>query len=67
MVISAPTRITIEVTPMQPGESGSAAVPAQVVVTQVEPSVDAPQPAAYAPAPCHCLDDENCAADHEHE
>jgi hypothetical protein len=67
MVITAPTRITIEVTPLQPGEGGHAAVPAQVVVSQVEPSADAPQPAVYEALPCHCLDDEDCTADHEHE
>ena len=67
MVITAPTRITIEVTPMQPGEGSQPAVPAQVLVAQVEPTADAPQPAAYEPAACHCLDDEDCAADHEHE
>lgn len=67
MVITAPTRITIEVTPLQPREGGQPAAPAQVVVSQVEATADAPQPASYEPAPCHCLDDEDCAADHEHE
>ena len=71
MVITTPTRITIDVTPLQPGHDGEAAAsPAQVariVVTSVEASADAPAPAAYEPGPCHCLDDEDCAADHENE
>lgn len=73
MVITAPTRITIEVTTGQPGEGGRpAGAPAQVAQILVSPvPVDAAEassvPAAYEPAPCHCLDDEDCTADHEHE
>jgi hypothetical protein len=70
MVITTPTRITIEVTPLQPGEGGQAAAPVQVtqvVVAPVEQADEARRPAAYEPAPCHCLDDEDCTADHEHE
>ncbi|HET7181081.1 MAG TPA: hypothetical protein VFI15_02505 [Candidatus Limnocylindrales bacterium] len=71
MVITAPTRITIEIATGQPGEAGQpAAAPAQVAQIVVSP-VDAAEtsnvPAAYEPAPCHCLDDEDCTADHEHE
>lgn len=70
MVITTPTRITIEVTPLQPGEAGQpGATPQapQVVVTSVEPVDASRAPAAYEPAPCRCLDDEDCTADHEHE
>ena len=71
MVITSPTRITIEVMPMQPAEGGQGqggtAPVAQVVVATVDPASEAPRPAAYEPSPCHCLDEEDCTADHEHE
>ena len=72
MVITTPTRITIEVTPLQPGEAGqpdhsTAAKPvAQIIVASVD-AQESQVPAAYTQAPCHCLDDEDCTADHEHE
>ena len=70
MVITTPTRITIDVTPLRPGGGGqTAGSPTQVanIVFGVAESSDPQAPAAYEPAPCHCLDDEDCAADHEHE
>jgi hypothetical protein len=70
MVITAPTRITIEVTPLQPGEGGQHGVVAQaahVVVASVEAADGSSRTAAYEPAPCRCLDDDDCTADHEHE
>lgn len=71
MVITTPTRITIEVTPFQPGEHAEGpTTPAQVVqviVASVDPADEAPHPTAYESAPCRCLDDDECAADHEHE
>lgn len=70
MVITAPTRITIEVTPLQPGEGGqhgAAPQAAKVVVAPVEPADPSHTPAAYEQAPCRCLDDDDCIADHEHE
>ena len=71
MVITTPTRITIEVTPLQPGEGGQpAASPtqvAQILIGGAAATEDSRAPAAYEPSPCHCLDDEDCTADHEHE
>ncbi len=69
MVITTPTRITIEVTPLQPGEGEAAAAPTQVanIIVGVAEATGPQPPAAYQPVPCHCLDDEDCTADHEHE
>lgn len=76
MVIQTPTRITIEV--LTPTEDGVAAgAPTVRVVSQApvesqppvagEPREDVPVPAAFDPGPCHCLDDEDCNADHANE
>lgn len=71
MVISAPTRITIEVTQLHPAENGQAAgVPTRfthVAMSAAAPSDESHHPAAYEPSPCRCLDDDDCVADHEHE
>ena len=71
MVISAPTRITIEVTPVQPTENGPVvSAPtrfAHVAMSAAAPSDESHHPAAYEPAPCRCLDEDDCVADHEHE
>jgi len=73
MVITTPTRITIEVTPLEPGEAGQhgqrAAAPTQVanIVVGGSERSEAQAPARYESSPCHCLDDEYCTADHEHE
>jgi hypothetical protein len=61
MTIQSPTRITIEVHPPEPGSS----IP-QVMVA-AEPREELPAPPAYQAAPCTCLDDEDCAADHANE
>jgi hypothetical protein len=72
MVITTPTRITIEVTPLQPGEVGQSGQPtaskpvAHIIVAAVD-AHESQVPAEYQQAPCHCLDDEDCTADHEHE
>jgi hypothetical protein len=69
MVITSRTRITIDVTPLQAGQGGQPAAPTQVAHVAIGPAepAEAHAPAAYEPAPCHCLDDEDCTADHEHE
>ena len=75
MAMQVPTRITIEVHPPQPGNSGEPIV--RVVPTTAwtwrhttiaaEPREDVPTPAAYEPGPCLCLDDEDCGADHAND
>ena len=76
MAMQAPTRITIEVHPPEPGADWQQPVVRVVPEAQVgqgQPAVagapreEVPTPAAYEPGPCHCLDDEDCTADHEHE
>lgn len=71
MVISAPTRITIEVTQLQPVEHGQpAAAPlafTHVAMSSAAPTDTSHHPPAYEPAPCRCLDEDDCVADHEHE
>ena len=76
MAMQAPTRITIEVHPPEPGmgweqpvvrvvpETGSGSTRASVAAA---PREDVPVPAAYEPGPCLCLDDEDCGADHANE
>ena len=77
MTMQLPTRITIE---LHPGEGaagwtartavddgGPAAVPARSMTHAAEPREDLPVPAAYEPAPCTCLDDGGCAADHAND
>ena len=81
MAMQAPTRITIEVHPPEPGSewqqplvrvipeggaaSGTQAAAAQPVAAL--PREELPTPAAYEPGPCHCLDDEDCGADHAND
>ncbi|HTK43785.1 MAG TPA: hypothetical protein VL749_00330 [Patescibacteria group bacterium] len=77
MTAQLPTRITIE---LQPGEGaaawtartavddgGPAAIPQAVAPHAAEPREELPVPAAYEPAPCTCLDDGGCAADHAND
>jgi len=77
MAMQAPTRITIEVHPPEPGmgweqpvvrvvPEASAAGDRQPFVAAA-PREDVPVPAAYEPGPCLCLDDEDCGADHANE
>ena len=73
MTAQLPTRITIE---LHPGE-GAGGWTARTAVDEgrsavmashaAEPREDLPVPAAYASAPCTCLDDGGCAADHANE
>ena len=71
MVISAPTRITIEVVQLQPAENGQpGAAPrpvAHVALSSAAPSDESHHTAAYQPVPCRCLDEDDCVADHENE
>jgi hypothetical protein len=68
-----PTRITIE---LQPGEGAAGwtartavvdGVPAAVASHAAEPREDVPAPAVYEPAPCTCLEDGGCDADHAND
>jgi hypothetical protein len=79
MAMQAPTRITIEVHPAEPGngleqpivrvlpESPVATFSSmsQAVAAAPREAVDAPAP--YEPGPCLCLDDEDCGADHAND
>ena len=75
MAMQAPTRITIEVHPPEPGSSWDQPVvrvvpdATQTTFTQpaAAPREDVPSPAAYEPGPCLCLDDEDCGADHAND
>ena len=78
MAMQAPTRITIEVHPPAPGSDGQQPVvrvipdlPASTAsaptIAASAPREDVSSPAAYEPGPCHCLDDEDCGADHANE
>lgn len=83
MAMQAPTRITIEVHPPEPGSewqrplvrvvpetapsTASQPVVGAASVAAAEPREDLPAPAAYEPGPCRCLDDEDCGADHANE
>ena len=73
MTAQLPTRITIE---LHPGEGASGwtahtAVidggPAAVRPHVAEPREEVPVPAAYEPAPCTCLEDGGCEADHAND
>ena len=76
MVIQTPTRITIEVlTPA--GDGIGDTMPTVRVIPQAPvssfPAIvgsareDVPVPVEFDPGPCHCLDDEDCNADHANE
>jgi hypothetical protein len=76
MAMQAPTRITIEVHPPEPGTGSEQplvrVVPESTPAGYTQPAVAAPReepagPAAYEPGPCLCLDDEDCGADHANE
>jgi|SoiMethySBSTD1v2_1073268.scaffolds.fasta_scaffold4026986_2 hypothetical protein len=78
MTAQLPTRITIELHPGE-GEGGWTARTAvddaapSVMPTSVmpphaaEPREDLPVPAAYESAPCTCLEDGGCGADHAND
>jgi hypothetical protein len=68
-----PTRITIE---RQPGDGAAGwtartavvdGVPTAVASHAAEPREDVPAPAVYEPAPCTCLEDGGCDADHAND
>ncbi len=80
MAMQAPTRITIEVHPPEPGTgweqpvvrvvpdaNPTGAPQAAQPAVPARPREDVPTPAAYEPGPCLCLDDEDCGADHANE
>jgi hypothetical protein len=79
MAMQAPTRFTIEVHAPEPGNGLEQpvvrVVPEMPVTTSGafsqpvagEPREAIPSPAAYEPGPCHCLDDEDCGADHAND
>jgi hypothetical protein len=74
MAMQAPTRITIEVHPPEPGNGSEKPVvrivqdaPATQPTVTAEPREAIPAPAAYEPGPCRCLDDEDCGADHAND
>ena len=70
MTIQTPTRITIEIQPGAQGtEADSGGRPAEPIIRVLPITVGAQPnefrlPAAYAPGPCTCLDDEDCGIDH---
>jgi len=73
MTAQLPTRITIELHPGE-GDAGwtahtavGEAAPSVVPPHAAEPREELPVPAAYEPAPCTCLDDGGCAADHAND
>jgi hypothetical protein len=76
MTAQLPTRITIELHPGQ-GDGGwtartavgdaLAATPGFSAARAAEPREEVPVPAAYEPAPCTCLDDGGCGADHAND
>jgi len=77
MTAQLPTRITIELHPGE-GESGwtahtavddlgPSAAAGVVPPHAAEPREDLPVPAAYEPAPCTCLEDGGCGADHAND
>jgi hypothetical protein len=79
MAMQAPTRITIEVHPAEPGNGldqpivrvlpessvATSSAMSQPAAATLREAVDAPAP--YEPGPCHCLDDEDCGADHAND
>ena len=77
MTIQAPTRITIEV--HQPDPHASAAGQAPIVhvypdlpsvaqpATGAVPREEQPAPSPFDPGECHCLDAEDCNADHAND
>jgi hypothetical protein len=73
MTVQLPTRITIELHPGegQGGWTASTAVDEATLSVvpphAAEPREDLPVPAAYEPAPCTCLDDGGCDADHAND
>jgi hypothetical protein len=73
MTAQLPTRITIELHPGE-GDAGWTAhtavdeqAPSVVPPHAAEPREELPVPAAYEPAPCTCLEDGGCAADHAND
>jgi hypothetical protein len=73
MTAQLPTRITIELHPGDGsgGWTAHTAVsddrPAVVAHHAAEPREEVPVPAAYESAPCTCLEDGGCDADHAND
>jgi hypothetical protein len=81
MTAQLPTRITIELHPGEgdtgwtahtavddaAGSTPTATASSVMPPHAAEPREDLPVPAAYEPAPCTCLDDAGCRADHAND
>ena len=76
MAMQAPTRITIEVHPPQPGVNWDqpvvrvvpeTAAPVWQPTVAAEPREDTSAPAPYQAGPCLCLDDDDCGVDHAND
>jgi hypothetical protein len=63
----APTRITITIDSGEADSSATRVTVADGNAVPLDRRDEAATPSPYAAAPCHCLDDEDCMADHEHE
>lgn len=73
MTAQLPTRITIELHPGDGAAGWTASTSVaddapSLLTTQVaEPREEVPAPTAYEPAPCTCLEDGGCEADHAND
>ena len=71
MAISAPTRTPIEGSPAELAQNAHAAAAptrfARGAHSPAAPNDESHHPAAYEGAPCRCLDEDDCVADHENE
>jgi hypothetical protein len=77
MTAQLPTRITIELHPADGtagwtartavDDGGPGATASVMPARGAEPREELPVPAAYEPAPCTCLDDGGCDADHAND
>ena len=77
MTAQLPTRITIELHPGEGDagwtartavdEAGTSASPSVMAPHPAAPREELPTPAAYESAPCTCLEDGGCGADHAND
>jgi hypothetical protein len=78
MAMQAPTRITIEVHPPEPGygldqptvrvlPESPAATPSMMSQPMAALREAVQVPALYEPGPCRCLDEDDCGADHAND